>query len=210
MTTTVSQLRRVHGLLDQLGRRAALVGGLAVSVRTHPRFTRDLELAVAVVDDHDAEALARALTANGFQIEPLIEQTDVGRIATVRLRPPDFERHGVIVDLLLASSGIEPEVVAAAEPLMAVPGVTALGMHRATSGPPVVRGAPAGRRCAARAVAHQSRISRASGQEAHDQGGAGARVQDVIRCQHGPPDEAQGQCAARPPRPASAAAAGPR
>jgi hypothetical protein len=33
-----------------------LVGGLAVSVRTEPRFTRDVDLVVAISDDHAAEA----------------------------------------------------------------------------------------------------------------------------------------------------------
>jgi len=38
-----------------LADHAALVGGLAVSARTEPRFTRDLDVAVAVPDDAGAE-----------------------------------------------------------------------------------------------------------------------------------------------------------
>jgi hypothetical protein len=34
----------------------ALVGGLAVSVHVEPRFTRDIDLAVAVAGDAKAEA----------------------------------------------------------------------------------------------------------------------------------------------------------
>jgi hypothetical protein len=35
----------------------ALVGGLAVSIRTEPRFTRDADLAVALANDAEVEAL---------------------------------------------------------------------------------------------------------------------------------------------------------
>jgi hypothetical protein len=37
----------------------AMLGGLAVSIRTEPRFTRDVDLAVAVAADDEAERLAR-------------------------------------------------------------------------------------------------------------------------------------------------------
>jgi hypothetical protein len=40
------------------GKRLALVGGLAVSVRAEVRFTRDVDLAVGVVDDGEAESVA--------------------------------------------------------------------------------------------------------------------------------------------------------
>ncbi len=48
--------------LTALGRQFALVGGLAVSARAEVRFTRDVDLAVAVVDDADAEQLVHLLT----------------------------------------------------------------------------------------------------------------------------------------------------
>ncbi len=43
----VFALRELHAQKME----AALVGGVAVSVRTEPRFTRDVDLAVAVPDD---------------------------------------------------------------------------------------------------------------------------------------------------------------
>ncbi|MBL8899776.1 MAG: hypothetical protein JNM84_19250 [Planctomycetes bacterium] len=46
----------------------ALVGGLAVSVRCEPRFTRDLDLAVAVASDLEAEALVREWIRGGYRI----------------------------------------------------------------------------------------------------------------------------------------------
>ena len=47
----------------------------------------------------------------------VLEQEAAGRLATVRLRPPSAGEGGVIVDLLFASSGIEPEIAKAAEAL---------------------------------------------------------------------------------------------
>lgn len=93
----------------------ALVGGLAVSVRTEPRFTRDVDVAVAVDGDAGAESLARSMMSNGYQMLATIEQEETGRLATIRLIPPVRNIRSVVVDLLFASSGIEPELVASAE-----------------------------------------------------------------------------------------------
>jgi predicted nucleotidyltransferase len=87
----------------------ALVGGLAVSTWVEPRFTRDADLAVSVADDAEAERLVANLRTKGYAVLAIVEQEAVGRLATVRL-----EKGGAIVDLLFASSGIEPEIVAAA------------------------------------------------------------------------------------------------
>lgn len=114
-------LRSVVADLQALGARCALVGGLAVSARAEPRLTRDIDLAVAVEDDAAAEALVRALGRRGYRVEALIEHARTGRLATVRLVPtraPD-----IVVDLLFASCGIEPEIVGAGEPLDIVPGL---------------------------------------------------------------------------------------
>jgi hypothetical protein len=63
-----STLRRAVADLADLGRHFALVGGLAVSVRSEPRLTRDADLAVSVADDRDAEALVRDLQARGWRV----------------------------------------------------------------------------------------------------------------------------------------------
>jgi hypothetical protein len=117
-------LRRIVADLRSLARQFALVGGLAVSIRTEPRFTRDSDLAVLVADDRDAEALVRELQARGWRVSTAIEQNVAGRLATVRLARAGDAELGVVVDLLFASSGIEPEVVAAAEPIEALAGFT--------------------------------------------------------------------------------------
>lgn len=108
--------------LDDLGQRCALVGGLAVSAHTEPRFTRDVDLVVALDDDRGAEALIRQLVAAGYRVTATVEQEGVGRLATARLLPPGETEEGVVVDLLFASSGVEGEIVAAARRVEVFPG----------------------------------------------------------------------------------------
>jgi len=100
----------------------ALVGGLAVSARTEPRFTKDVDVAVSVASDREADALVSNLRQRGYRIEALVEQEAVGRLATVRLLPP--QEGALYVDLLFASSGIESEIVTAATPVSVIEGVT--------------------------------------------------------------------------------------
>lgn len=116
-------LERASRDLATLDRAWALVGGLAVSVRTEPRFTRDADLAVVVRDDADAEILIGQLLALGYRLVFTVEQDAAVRLATVRLAPPATSEKGIVLDLLFASSGIEPELVAAAEVLELWPGL---------------------------------------------------------------------------------------
>ena len=103
------------------GRRWALVGGLAVSARCEPRFTRDIDLAVGVGNDADAESLVHTWLGAGYRVVATVEQETLRRLATVRLAAPMEPAAGVVVDLLFASSGIEQEVAEAAEPLEVFP-----------------------------------------------------------------------------------------
>ncbi len=122
MNLLEAALRRIASDLQRHHRRWALVGGFAVSARAEPRFTRDIDAAVMVENDADAEGLVRALVADGYELLAAIEQDETGRLATVRLSsPPGGE---VVVDLLFASSGIEPEIARSAEPTEIVPGLT--------------------------------------------------------------------------------------
>ncbi len=105
--------------LGELGARFALVGGLAVSVWGEPRYTRDVDLAVGVDRDEEAERVIRELAARGYEIVTIIEQTRTKRLATARLRRS--EERSVLIDLLFASSGIEPELAAAAVQIDGVP-----------------------------------------------------------------------------------------
>ena len=95
-----------------------------MSVRTEPRLTRDADLAVIVTDDHDAEALVRELAVRDWRVLTAIEQDAAGRLATVRLALTGQDVRGAVTDLLFASSGVEPEVVNAAQPIEVVAGLT--------------------------------------------------------------------------------------
>ena len=117
-------LRRLCDELVEAKFGFALIGGLAVSVRSEPRFTRDADVAVALGTDVEAEALIHALQLKGYVVLTVIEQEAVGRLATVRLQPPGESGTGLVLDLLFASSGIEREVVDNAEILEVLPDLT--------------------------------------------------------------------------------------
>lgn len=121
MNLLEAALRRVAADLEYQGRHWALIGGFAVSARAEPRFTRDIDAAVAVADDADSESLVRQLLADRYRLLASVEQDETGRLATVRLGSP--LSGDVVVDLLFASSGIEPEIAQAAEISEVVPGL---------------------------------------------------------------------------------------
>jgi len=116
-------LGQIATILQKQGQSWALIGGLAVSVRTEPRFTRDLDLAVAVSDDREAEALLHRLHRDNFRILATVEQDATHRLATARLAPIEDHPLGLMLDLLFASSGIEPEICREAESLEVFPSV---------------------------------------------------------------------------------------
>ena len=128
MISLEAALRQIEGHLREARAAFALVGGLAVSVRTEPRFTRDADLAVAVTSDAQAETLIATLRALGYRIDSVVEQDAVGRLATVRLER-STETDAPVIDLLFASSGIETEIVADAEPIELLPALT-MGVAR--------------------------------------------------------------------------------
>ncbi|MCY4506378.1 MAG: nucleotidyl transferase AbiEii/AbiGii toxin family protein [Acidobacteria bacterium] len=129
-TTLEGALQRIDADLTRARVAFALIGGLAVSARTEPRFTRDADLAVAVANDAEAEALVQTLRWLDYRIESVVEQEAAGRLATVRVVRSRAPR-APVVDLLFASSGIEPEIVTEAEVLELLP---RLSMRVATTG----------------------------------------------------------------------------
>jgi hypothetical protein len=94
---------------------------LAVSARSTPRFTKDLDFAVAVGNDTEAEDVVHRLRGRNYQPVEVLEQDYVERLSGVRLEGRGSD---VVVDLLFASSGIENEVVASADPLEVLPRLT--------------------------------------------------------------------------------------
>ena len=124
MSSLETILRQIQAELDGRGKKWSVVGGLAVVVRGEPRFTRDADLAVVVASDAEAESLVRWLLGKGYGVLATVEQQATGRLATVRLLPPGEDVEGIVLDLLFASSGIEPEVVTTSEVLEILPGLT--------------------------------------------------------------------------------------
>lgn len=103
MRRVEAALRAVVTELTELGRSFALMGGFAVSALTEPRTTKDVDIAVVVEDDADAEQLAFELSQRGYRVRTTVEHTGTGRLATIRTLSPN----NAIVDFLFASSGIE-------------------------------------------------------------------------------------------------------
>ncbi len=97
--------------LEAKGYHYALVGGLAASARGEARFTRDIDVAVLVSDDAQAENIVFVLHEQGYHISATVEQEATGRLATARMLSPA----GVVCDLIFATSGIEPEIVHTAQ-----------------------------------------------------------------------------------------------
>lgn len=107
--------------LRKLNVKFAMVGGIAVSLRTVERFTKDVDFAISVASESEAESIVDSLREAGFRIAMFLEKEEDGRLMTVRLKSgDDFE---VYVDLLFATSGIENEVVAGATDLEVFPGL---------------------------------------------------------------------------------------
>jgi hypothetical protein len=125
-TETFRALADICRALQERNRPFALAGGLAVSIRAEARFTRDVDLVVTVADDTDAESLIFALRQAGYQPLASVEHESRERLATMRLR----SRTGIVVDLLFASSGIEPEIVERAE-ILELPDVGVIAVARA-------------------------------------------------------------------------------
>lgn len=123
--------RRITQDLAEADAKFAVVGGLAIAIRAEPRFTRDIDLALAVADDPQAERILRTLILKGYRPLAEMDRNDRPRLATMRMIPPghtldEIDRgEATIIDLLFACCGIEEEVVATAEPLVVVADVIA-------------------------------------------------------------------------------------
>jgi hypothetical protein len=107
LPTLEAALTDIAGNLRERNRRVALVGGLAVSLRSVVRFTRDVDLAVLVSCAGDFETLVFDLRSDGYKVAASLEHEGRRRRSTVRLESPS----GFAVDLLAASCGIESEII---------------------------------------------------------------------------------------------------
>ena len=123
MESVDAVLRQAAADLDEIGARWAVIGGLAVAFRAEPRFTKDVDVAVAVADDVEAESIVNRLQVRGYALASLVEQDYVNRLATARLVRPRAGTSSAFIDLLFANSGIEDEIVRRADRLEVLPGV---------------------------------------------------------------------------------------
>ncbi len=108
-------LRQLDSDLRSKGIGWALVGGIAVTLRVSPRATEDVDVVLAVGSDWEAQKVIGFLFSRGWHYVKE-HQDHQEQIASTRIRGPG--RGEVIVDLLVAVSGIETEVVASAEPIL--------------------------------------------------------------------------------------------
>ncbi len=123
MESVDAVLRQAALDLDAIGARWAVIGGLAVAFRAEPRFTKDVDVAVAVADDDEAEGIVNRLQVRGYALASLVEQDYVNRLATARLVRPKAGTSSAFIDLLFANSGIEDEIVRRADRLEVLPDV---------------------------------------------------------------------------------------
>ena len=121
MISLLQLLRQISDLFSEFEIAWALVGGLAIGARVEPRFTRDVDVVVDVQGDEEAELVVHSLLSKGYRIAAVLEQAKSGRLATVRLLPPNDAR---LIDVLFASSGIESQIVQAASSVNLGEGVT--------------------------------------------------------------------------------------
>jgi hypothetical protein len=106
--------------LEAQGVPYAVVGGLAASARGETRFTRDIDVAVLVDDDEQAERCIHQLVQKGYVVAATVEQDAAHRLATARLRHPS----GVVCDLVFATCGIERETIQAAQRIEIFPRIS--------------------------------------------------------------------------------------
>jgi len=88
MTGLEEVLKRAAADLDAVGAKWAIIGGLAVATRAAPRFTQDVDFAVSVHNDAEAENIVHRMSVRGYAVGMILEQDYVHRLATIRLIRP--------------------------------------------------------------------------------------------------------------------------
>jgi hypothetical protein len=116
MIPLAAALRQVDADLGAAGRSWALIGGLAVAARATPaHLTSTVEGAVADPTGEAAAAIGNGFARLGYRSVPVTGRSNAAGAKILHLISPAPQRRTVFVDLLLAVSGIEPDVVAAAD-----------------------------------------------------------------------------------------------
>lgn len=117
-------IRKLKADLNAIGVPWALVGGLAVSARGAGRFTNDIDVVVVVGDERGSVEVVNRLRPRGYVLGATVEDELTGRQRTARLLFPTRHGEELWVDLLFGSTGIEPEIAAAATPAEILRGLT--------------------------------------------------------------------------------------
>lgn len=110
---TPALLRRLADDFGALRRQWGLAGGLAVNAWTGAGDLDDIDVVVAASGDDQAETLVRVLHERGYSAVTQVEDEDMGRLASVSLQVLGAKEEAP-VQLIFASSGIEPEIAGAA------------------------------------------------------------------------------------------------
>jgi len=118
-----SNIKLITRNCQELELAYALVGAFAVGVRARPRATKDIDFAVAVDSDKEAETIVFGFQNLGYKIVAVFEHSVSKCLTTVRLLLPGSKGNQPDLDLMFAISGIEKEVVANATSVEIVPTV---------------------------------------------------------------------------------------
>lgn len=112
-------LFQAERLLRERKQPFALVGGMAVGLRSVARTTRDVDLALGVTSQKQAMDLVLSFHEDGWMDRPdgaVFERRDGSGLALVRL-VRTLARDQPCIDLIFSLAGIEKEVVEAARPM---------------------------------------------------------------------------------------------
>lgn len=121
MTQLIDIIVDFNSRLKLLGVKFCLVGGMAITARSYERTTKDVDFAVSVISEVEAEECVRALATNGFEVNTILENKTHNVLSTVRLKyinGPEF-----FIDLLFSACGIEKEIVSQSSELELLPKV---------------------------------------------------------------------------------------
>lgn len=104
-------IRAVGDTIRTLGGQGALIGGIAVSLRSIPRYTADVD-ALFWKGEHTAEEILKVIVSQGLQPRA----TDPIKFAAqTQVFPLTYQTSGVKVDFILASLPFEQEAIERSE-----------------------------------------------------------------------------------------------
>ena len=68
MTGIEEVFKKAAADLDAVGAKWAVIGGLAVATRATPRFTQDVDFAISVPGDGEAENIVHRMQIRGYAV----------------------------------------------------------------------------------------------------------------------------------------------